>query len=214
MEFDSSSMMATKRRCSLKQQFTKSKGPGLVHEIPGLLSKSECDELIAFSERCGFRRQRFGTAVPAEIRYRVAIDDPSMALELWELLRPQLRELREYFDDQLRSQSEVNILNFEPFGLNERLRFYKYHEGERFARHPDISFEKTENERSFLSFIVYLNEDFRGGETKFEGRLIQPKVGSAIVFPHDLLHEGMIVSRGVKRVLRTDVMGLLKENED
>ena len=184
--------------------------PNLVHQRPGLMTESECAELIAFSERCGFRRQRFGTSVPAEVRHRVAIDDSSIALNLWGLLHPHLRQLVDYFDDQLSSSSEVNIHEYSMFGLNERLRFYKYHQGERFSRHTDISFEKTDTERSFLSVIVYLNDDFEGGETTFGDAIAYPQTGSAVVFPHDLKHEGLVVSAGIKRVLRTDVMGRLE----
>lgn len=180
----------------------------LIQLIPTFLSKNECAELIAFSERCGFRKQRFGTAVPAEIRYRAAVDDPSIALELWDLIRPKLRKLEAYFKLELIECSDVHISDYKMTGLNERLRFYKYHQGERFSRHHDISFEKTESERSFLSVNIYLNDDFEGGETRFDKTLARPQRGSAIVFPHDLWHEGLMVSEGVKRVLRTDVLGL------
>jgi hypothetical protein len=60
--------------------------------------------------------------------------------------------------------------------------------------------------------MVYLNDDFVGGETKFyldDGtpRLdVKPERGMALVFVHRQLHEGAAVVQGRKYVLRTDVM--------
>ena len=54
--------------------------------------------------------------------------------------------------------------------------------------------------------MIYLNEEFEGGETKFDKFSIIPKTGMALVFPHHLLHQGNSVVSGVKYVLRTDVM--------
>ena len=60
--------------------------------------------------------------------------------------------------------------------------------------------------------MIYLNEDFDGGETNFyflsqEPVLsVRPVRGQALVFAHWKLHEGAEVLRGRKYVLRTDVM--------
>ena len=54
--------------------------------------------------------------------------------------------------------------------------------------------------------MVYLNENFSGGETELQGYNIQPKTGTALLFPHALLHQGNAVLSGTKYVLRTDVM--------
>jgi hypothetical protein len=73
---------------------------------------------------------------------------------------------------------------------------------------------------SLFTFLIYLNDDFKGGETTFfipsvkEGVInaypIQPIMGSVAVFPHGeaqgaLLHEGTGVVEGAKYVIRTDV---------
>jgi len=60
--------------------------------------------------------------------------------------------------------------------------------------------------------MVYLNEEFTGGETKFyqDDRTLRvtvsPKRGMALVFAHFQLHEGAPVVDGRKYVLRTDVV--------
>jgi prolyl 4-hydroxylase len=54
--------------------------------------------------------------------------------------------------------------------------------------------------------MVYLNDDFDGGHTRFEDAIICPAAGMALFFAHHLLHEGAVITRGRKYVLRTDVM--------
>lgn len=73
---------------------------------------------------------------------------------------------------------------------------------------------------SLFTFLIYLNDEFEGGETTFflpsvvEGVLnaypVKPVMGSVAVFPHGettgaLLHEGTGVRKGAKYVVRTDV---------
>jgi len=85
---------------------------------------------------------------------------------------------------------------------NERVRM-------RFAPHADGSFVRNEQEKSFYSFLVYLNEDFDGGETTFftEPEVsIKPQIGAGLLFQHPLLHEGSIVNSGTKYVARSDIM--------
>jgi prolyl 4-hydroxylase len=54
--------------------------------------------------------------------------------------------------------------------------------------------------------MIYLNDDFEGGETRFERATIRPVKGMALVFEHSMLHEGAEVVRGRKYVMRTDVI--------
>jgi predicted 2-oxoglutarate/Fe(II)-dependent dioxygenase YbiX len=105
----------------------------------------------------------------------------------------------------------------EALGVNERLRFYRYDAGQAFPAHTDGCFERSAQERSLLTLLVYLNQDFEGGGTviwKSEeemkkarpGAEFLPRTGTALIFAHGLWHEGRPVTRGRKYVLRTDVM--------
>jgi len=114
-------------------------------------------------------------------------------------------------------------------GLNERLRFYKYDKDEQFKPHFDGCYASAKNRMSFVTVIVYLSEDFKGGETTFfmpgknrqrrnrdwrdnyDQVKVTPQTGNALIFMHGRsplspLHEGTLVREGVKYVLRTDVM--------
>ena len=55
---------------------------------------------------------------------------------------------------------------WELVGLNERFRYYRYDVAERFAPHLDGAFTR-EGEQSQLTFMLYLNDGFAGGETNF-----------------------------------------------
>lgn len=124
-----------------------------------------------------------------------------------------------FFDDTLAQELWSKIKGFVPAklglyqasGLNEMFRIYKYSAGQRFKMHMDGSYEKNEREQSFYSFLIYLNDDFEGGETDFRKvEVVQPQKGTALVFRHKNRHEGKEVLSGVKYVLRTDIMYTLE----
>ncbi len=90
--------------------------------------------------------------------------------------------------------------------MNERFRFYRYSSQQYFKWHMDGSFRRDHSERSKLSAIFYLNDNFDGGETDFAGFQVMPEKGMVLIFPHELMHQGAPVVKGCKYVLRTDVM--------
>jgi hypothetical protein len=168
-----------------------------VFTVSGFLSLAECDSYVAFSESCGFGEApintSFGPAMIKDVRNnsRVLVDIPSLAQFVWE--RAKL-----YAPATLAGQRAV--------GVNERFRFYRYDPGQTFRWHRDGYFERDNRERSRLTLMIYLNDDFEGGQTRFEHTVIQPRKGMALCFAHRLLHEGAEVKRGRKYVMRTDVM--------
>lgn len=54
--------------------------------------------------------------------------------------------------------------------------------------------------------MIYLNDAYEGGSTRFEELEVEGKQGMALVFEHEQLHEGAEVTAGIKYVLRSDVM--------
>ncbi len=137
------------------------------------------------------------------------LDSAELAEELWHSLEPQLPEFWRRPDVQSRYGSGVH----EAVGLNERLRFYRYEPGHRFKMHRDGTFRRSPKELSFLTLLVYLNEGFDGGSTFVMSQQgnsreynVVPRTGLALLFLHDLAHEGQAVRAGRKYVLRSDVM--------
>jgi len=114
---------------------------------------------------------------------------------------------------------DMNGAQWSPMGLNERFRVNRYRSHQRFGRHFDVHFERNENEMSWLSIILYLNEtpEFQGGKTTFWSEdekttsQVNPQCGSALLFFHGKhalspLHEGSVVVTGSKYILRSDIM--------
>ena len=62
--------------------------------------------------------------------------------------------------------------------------------------------------------LIYLNEDFEGGQTSFVDGDVKPKTGlAAFMTQNNYLHEAREAKNGSKYVLRTDVMYRRIENE-
>jgi predicted 2-oxoglutarate/Fe(II)-dependent dioxygenase YbiX len=165
--------------------------------IPNFFSGDECARYIAEAEATGFEaatiQTRKGAVLDAGIRNneRLILDDKDLAHALW--LR--LREHIPLFMDGRQA-----------IGLNERFRFYRYEPGQYFAPHTDGSFRRQNWEESRLTLLIYLNDDFQGGETAFADDVTAPARGMALVFRHELMHEGRVVISSAKYVLRSDVM--------
>lgn len=171
-------------------------GPG-IFTISDVLTGDECREYIEWSEALGYTAAPVSLAGGAVHRpdlrnnARVMADAPDRALKLWR---------------RVAADMPVVLEGRRPVGLNERLRFYRYGPGQRFAPHTDGCVRRANGEESLLTFMIYLNADARGGETRFEQVSVAPATGLALVFDHYLPHEGAVVTAGQKYVLRSDVM--------
>lgn len=164
----------------------------LLWQVEAVYSAAECAEFIALIERAG---PRLATDNPIyRDQDRIIRDDPTIADDLYRRLQPQL---------------PAHIGPLARIGLNPRLRMYRYRPGQRFAPHTDHWYRRDERTITLLSVLVYFNEDFEGGETRFSehlDRTVVPRAGSAVVFQHKLRHEGCEVRRGLKYAMRTDVL--------
>ena len=171
-----------------------------IFTIDDFLSADKCTELIEMSESMGYSEAPITTGSGFEMRKdirnntRVMFDDRELAESLWD-------GLREFMPDPFGDRHPVE--------LNERLRFYRYTPGQKFAPHVDGYFRRENGEKSRFTFMVYLNDDFSNGGTRFlepMSHTVRPRTGKALVFYHHQVHEGQIVLDGTKYVLRTDVM--------
>ncbi|TWU31613.1 2OG-Fe(II) oxygenase [Novipirellula artificiosorum] len=169
-----------------------------IFTIANLFTPQECEQWIALSESLCYQPAPINTQSGPERQLdvrnntRVLLDDEQKSDELWQRI----------------AQDVPNVAKgWTSVGLNERMRFYRYDVGERFRWHADGIHRRENGQKSFLTFLVYLNDDFSGGETAFSGGLkIRPQVGMALLFSHWLKHMGAEVRQGRKYVLRSDVM--------
>lgn len=169
-------------------------------EVPDVISAEHCNQLIekieALKPSTAPINTASGTKVRTDVRNneRVMFDDPEFAEEVFLKVRDRVPE-------EIHGRRLV--------GANERIRCYRYKPGMRFAPHSDGSFVRDPKEMSFYSYLIYLNEDFEGGQTTFFTEpevAIEPKTGWGLLFQHAIIHEGSIVTSGTKYVARTDLM--------
>lgn len=170
----------------------------LVFTVPDVLPADECRALIARLEEAGFDDAPISTIAGPVMRKdvrnntRVMFDHHELAARLYARVEAVLPV----------------VCNTRPVGANERFRAYRYEPGQRFAPHLDGCFRRSAHERSELTLMVYLNDGFGGGATRFLDYEIDvvPKTGMALLFQHRILHEGCEVTSGIKYALRSDVM--------
>ena len=230
-------------------------GPAFV--LDKVLTKEACEQMIGDCESLGFNNFRSGKnhhgamqilvskaladAVAQRLSYHIDVSDV-------EALRAMTNEA---VTGEVEDEAEDVRLVFA--GLNRRWRIYRYEStgNETFAPHIDAGFppsglsddgktllwdstaEDGEDIVSRLTVLMYLNDDFVGGETNFyepqqsshgrDPRLIasvRPVAGSCLLFPqgvgedvvdyarkHWPLHEGSPVQSGrPKYVIRSDVL--------
>ena len=87
----------------------------------------------------------------------------------------------------------------------------KYTSGDHFAKHTDEHYKNDKNEISLITALIYLNDDYEGGNTKFlfddtTEISITPKIGLICLMDQNILHEVPKLINGVKYVIRTELM--------
>lgn len=198
--------------------------------VPGLglatnvLSPSECKAIIAAGESVNFIpdapvREDGDISILAHNFYWVV--DTAFHDALWSRISPFVP-----------AAADGRVAR----GINRRFRVYRYVPGAEYRCHidgawppsgilPDDTYvydasPKDKRQSSLYTFLVYLNDEFEGGETTFflpaarEGTLngypVRPIMGGVAIFPHGdpnraVLHEGTGVRKGAKYVIRTEV---------
>lgn len=115
-------------------------------------------------------------------------------------------------NEQLHQIVKTAFINMAEHLFSARLQWYespdlmRYHPGGFYARHADS--ENIDSQTRLwkkvidrdLSLLIYLNDDFEGGLTRFYrfNYYIRPKAGGAVLFPADnrYLHAAEIVTKG------------------
>ena len=164
--------------------------------IEDFLTPTECDDLIIFSEQKGYSEADVGLSSGAKMMKNVRDNDRLIYED---------RKLADDLGNKFLSSKHFVVDGIAPLELNKRFRFYRYDSGQRFKRHIDGRVI-IGNIESRVTFMIYLNNDYEGGETKFDHITIIPKKGLALCFIHEQKHESVAITNGVKYVLRSDIM--------
>jgi PKHD-type hydroxylase len=96
------------------------------------------------------------------------------------------------------------------------LRFAKYGPGDSYGWHIDQAI--MDQYRSDISFTIFLNEDYEGGELEFEIHqkkfLIKAKPGEMVLYPTGTLHQVRSVTKGERLVIVGWIESLIPVTED
>lgn len=158
----------------LDKDFAKKPSLSLSHPtktaftVAQCLTPTECAALIQLSENVGYSvallnagtRQILATETRKS--QRAMVDDEVLSRALWERIKHLVP-----------SKLEQHGQTYVAVGLNERLRFLKYNRGGYFVQHMDGVYIRPPQhpnygERSMLTYLVYLNENFEGGALEME----------------------------------------------
>lgn len=180
----------------------------LIWTIPDAFSAPECAEIVRSVENAEWLaatvNREEGRRVDQRVRDNTVaiVRNPNLAEDLYRRIRPHV-------PNSMNAETHGNArADLVPVGVFLPLRVYRYEVGQHFGLHEDQSYFGPNGEVSLLTLLVYLNEDFDGGETEFpeQNQIIQPRTGTILLFQHRVLHAGNRIVRGTKMVLRTDVL--------
>jgi hypothetical protein len=222
---------------SLSDLFTHTKAPptvtrtdldlgptGIGFVLDDFFTPEECAYYIKKAAEVGF--QQCQTPSQWRSNERVILKSSDLAHQVYSRLVPQfqhndLKYLRPFGFD--------NSGVWKPTRVNDCVKISRYPENTFFVKHRDNSFIYCDDERSILSVVIYLNQNFQGGKTTFETQKISdttetvavtPKIGRALIFNHDHEHSGTEVASGEKYIMKLEVMfqrtdkGLASEAEN
>ncbi|XP_047329807.1 uncharacterized protein LOC124933450 [Impatiens glandulifera] len=193
--------------------------------VHNFFTSSESKGFIKVAESIGFTHQ--GSLGPTKGEAfrdndRISFNDPVLAYTIW----------ASGFDKLL---SDFKIRSKVAVGLNPNIRLYRYKVGQCFGQHIDESVDLGEGKRTHYTLLIYLSGGFKpkskkdsntlqddassetlvGGETVFYGHRnsivaeVPPSEGMALLHIHGhkcMLHEAQKVTKGIKYVLRSDVV--------
>jgi hypothetical protein len=189
--------------------------------IKELLTEVETSELVKKAEVSGFASIEWEYHKTYRDCTRVILRDEGLADKLWKRLLPHL-----CVDDLAVRPFGYGADGFwVPKGVNPLFRITKYTPGGHFSVHRDGGFVVTDDFRSIYTLMIYLQKPYQGGDTKFFDSshdvplsltrqmpprvpvaTVAPEEGTALLFTHDVAHEGAEVLQGDKYVLRTDLL--------
>lgn len=195
--------------------------------IHNLFTPEECADFIATTERKGYKEALIHGSAGSEVLRKDIRNSGRCIVDDKELSEAWFQRIMQALDGTPLKEKLIHAKyvgghngnegkKWHVCGLNERLRYLRYFPGQYFSVHQDNSyirgpeFGEREGETSYLTVLLYLNEVVKGGETRFDsgGRFfdVVPRVGSVLVFDHDIYHRAMPVVSGKKYCCRSDLM--------
>lgn len=170
-----------------------------------VIPKDLCDSILKVfnsSTDVKFKEASLNGKITPSYRnnYDLKITDENLHQKLWSCIYKYLPVIYQ----------NKNLIGYDKY----KVYALKYEPGQFFKKHTDgYSFDKKGN-KSLLTVQIYLNDDFKGGETTFfenselssKTFVYKPQKGGICIFDHKILHEGNVLIEGIKYCLRFNVI--------
>jgi hypothetical protein len=198
----------------------------VVHDV---LTREECKQVVDFFESCQIT-EKCHTRTDYRNNYRVVASNVDVAAEIFRRIQPFLSvtdEVSEVTGEFYNNNGVGMYGTWRIDHLNPCFRICKYDPDGHFAPHYDGDFVQDANLRSLKTFMIYLNDEYEGGETNFLSNHglhfdeatkryrappeavragLKARRGDALIFDHNILHEGATVRAGYKYIMRCEVV--------
>ena len=181
------------------------------------LTDKQCDQIIQSSEQTEFEQAVVLTkdgVAPSDIRTNQAGRlSKKLNIMAHEAINNAVvnwgkRIVNEYPEIAYTSQLPGITTDLDTW--KEPISFLKYNTDQKYDWHVDQSFKRcgpksTQSDLRLISAVVYLNDDFEGGETEMPEKIWKPKKGKALIFPSHWTfpHQARPVTKGTKYALVT-----------
>jgi hypothetical protein len=190
--------------------------------LENFFSSEECDYYVNKAKEIGFHNLK--NQYPEDYRNseRLSFLSDDIAALIWE----RLKNFLEKEDLNGKKPMNINVSGvWKPSRVNNGIKITKYTSGSFFKPHIDNVFIFNPQEITIHTILIYLNDEFEGGETNFceipEHGLksflfngisykiiesIKPVKGRAIVFENYKCHEGSKLLSGTKYIMKTEIV--------
>lgn len=181
------------------------------------LTHAQCDEMIHAAESLNFTRATVlgeDCTVEDEIRSNTSSILPA---GLDKLAHAAINQAILRWGDVIKNDYPDIVASSQLPGLTpgletykETISFLKYDQTQKYDWHVDQSVHNAgpqwvQSDTRLVSVVVYLNDDFEGGETEMPEKIWKPKKGKALIFPSHWTypHQARQVTKGTKYALVT-----------
>lgn len=163
-----------------------------IYQIHHAISSSVCRDYVQQGDVVGWGPTNIGELNPLFSRSQAAIDIdmPVLFAAIQSTVPPQL--------------DGMDIVAL----AGPRTACMRYSAGEYFGLHTDSPFVAEDGALTKLSLVLYLNDDYTGGETVFPDQALEvrPEIGTILLFPPNLRHMSKPIIRGIKYIIRSEVL--------
>mmetsp|Transcript_877 Transcript_877/g.1066 ORF Transcript_877/g.1066 Transcript_877/m.1066 type:complete len:218 (+) Transcript_877:61-714(+) len=132
-----------------------------------VLTDEECESLKAAIRDMGLRPLDQSIS-HYRVNDKAYAEDKNVAKAIFDRVLPHLGDGWQKGKSVERGVPEdMGDRQWNPYGLNPHFRICRYRPGGFFGAHHDKGYFVSSNNRSIQTFMLYLNDDFDGGSTRF-----------------------------------------------